>query len=33
MYNVDGVELTGAEIKEKIIDSEIYRKHLEKSSK
>ena len=29
-YVIDGVELTGAEIKEHVIDSILYRKHLEK---
>ena len=28
-YIIDGVEMTGAEIKEHIIDSVLYRKHLE----
>ena len=28
-YVLDGVTLTGAEIKEHIIDSILYRKHLE----
>ena len=29
VYNIDGVELTGAQIKEHIIDSILYRKHLQ----
>lgn len=28
VYTIDGVKVTGAQIKEHIIDSKLYRKHL-----